>query len=144
VAINRFTGEYGFLSNFYHAAVRLDGVTYFSVEHAFQAAKTNNASERNRIRNASTPGAAKKLGRKVKLRPDWESVKINIMRDLLQQKFAVDPLKSRLLATNNEELTEGNTWNDQFWGVCDGEGENWLGVILMSIREDLVRSSVRL
>lgn len=136
--INAFHGEHAFLSNFYPSPVTWDGVTYPTVEHAFQAAKTHNQEDRLAILTAATPGRAKKLGRKVALRTDWEGIKLSVMRNLLEQKFKEDDLALWLAETDGEELVEGNHWGDTFWGVCGGIGENHLGKLLMGIREGLL------
>lgn len=135
-AITSFTGEYRFLSNFYRVDVELgrDGDVYPTVENAYQAAKTTDRSERIPFRSC-TPGQAKRMGRRLELRPDWEEVKVDIMRHLLRQKFASGPLARLLLATGDAELVEGNTWNDTFWGVCRGKGRNMLGKLLMETRK---------
>lgn len=136
--INSFTGEYRFLSNFWPATVELDGLEYRSTEHAYQAAKTTDAAQRRRIRESVKPGDAKRLGQKVTKRPDWEEVKLDVMLDVVRQKFTKHKeLKEKLLATGNVILVEGNTWNDTFWGVCRGNGQNHLGKILMKVREEL-------
>ena len=126
-----------FLSNFYPSPIVLDRITYPTVEHAFQAAKTDDRLERERIAGLPTPGAAKRAGRKVSLRPDWEQVKVGIMVELVRRKFADPDLAGKLLATGDEELVEGNTWNDRFWGVCRGTGRNELGKVLMRVRAEL-------
>src|SRR5262245_14222864 len=125
--IDRFEGEHSFLSNFHDSPVDLDGARYPTVEHAFQAAKTFDSAERARVRAAPTPGSAKRMGRRVALRPDWEKVKLGIMEGLLRTKFADPTLGALLRATAGHELVEGNTWNDRFWGVCKGQGQNHLG-----------------
>jgi ribA/ribD-fused uncharacterized protein len=135
--IDSFRGEYRFLSNFYPANVVLDGLTYSSVEHAYQAAKTLDEHYRARIRHTATPGDAKRLGRRIFLRSDWKQAKVGVMFELLRQKFAEEPLRGRLLATGDEELVEGNEWGDTFWGVCGGRGENMLGMLLMRVRGEL-------
>ena len=134
--IASFTGAYRFLSNFYPSVVKIDGVpvTCPTVEHAYQASKTSDSQERMRIIFAATPSAAKRAGRKVRLRDDWELVRVHVMRDLLTQKFAHDSLAALLLSTGNAELVEGNTWGDTFWGVCGGTGLNVLGKLLMEHR----------
>lgn len=87
-------------------------------------------------------GEAKKLGRTVVLRPDWNEVKVSIMRNVLALKFRQNPdLREKLLATGEAELIEGNHWKDTFWGVCNGVGENWLGKLLMELREELKKES---
>lgn len=135
-AIRSFRGQYRFLSNFYPAEVQFEGRSYRTVEHAFQAAKTLSSQMRVAIAEAPSPGHAKALGRAVTLRPDWEDVKIGVMRDLLRQKFGRPPLRDLLLATAPRQLIEGNTWGDHFWGICDGEGENHLGRLLEEVRTD--------
>lgn len=134
--IDSFSGKYRFLSNFYPAKVSLDGWDFPTVEHAFQAAKTLDSNKRRQIQQAASPGDAKRLGRTVNLRADWEDVKIDVMRQLLRRKFADPFLLSQLLATGTEELIEGNWWRDTFWGVCNGVGENHLGKLLMEIRDE--------
>jgi ribA/ribD-fused uncharacterized protein len=135
--IDSFSGKYRFLSNFYPAKVVLDGFFYKTTEHAYQAAKTLDEFKREQIRLAETAGEAKKLGQKVKLRHDWDEVKIEVMTDLVRQKFQNEPLKNKLLETGDAELIEGNTWGDVFWGVCNGVGKNNLGKVLMRVRQEL-------
>ena len=135
--ISVFDGKYMFLSNFYNASCEFEGKIYPTVEHAFQAAKTLIPEEREEIRKAETPGKAKRMGRSVTLRPDWEEVKTDVMRQCLRSKFSFVPLAIDLVNTGDEELVEGNTWGDRIWGVCDGEGENRLGKLLMEIREEI-------
>lgn len=143
--INSFTGRYKFLSNFQPVIIRYEGMSFKSVEHAFQAAKTFDVSQRRRIRSATFPGDAKKLGRQVTLRPDWERVKVDIMSALVLYKFTEDPdLKRRLLKTGEAKLVEGNAWHDNFWGVClcsrcrEISGKNVLGHLLVHTREVLM------
>ena len=135
--IGPFTGPYRFLSNFAEIEIRLPDGTYPTVEHAFQASKTDDLAERAHVRAAPTPAGAKKRGKKVRLRPDWETVKVSIMEGLVRQKFADPALREQLLATGDEELVEINTWNDRFWGVCKGKGQNNLGKILMKVRAEI-------
>jgi ribA/ribD-fused uncharacterized protein len=135
--ISRFAGEYAFLSNFAPSPIALDGVVYPTVEHAFQALKTLDPGERARVAALATPARAKRASREVTLRPDWEQVKVAVMEDLVRRKFADPALAARLLATGEQELVEGNAWNDRFWGVCRGSGRNELGKILMWVRADL-------
>jgi len=140
--IDSFTGEHRFLSNFFPSSVYYDGQGCKTVEHAYQAAKTINVDERLEIFNCETPGRAKRLGKKVTIRSDWEDVKISIMEDLLRQKFQIPSLKEELFWTGEDELIEGNDWGDIFWGVCKGVGENHLGKLLMKIREENVSSTL--
>ncbi len=114
--INSFQGKFRFLSNFYPCLVEQDGYIYHSVEHAYQSAKTLISSEKKVISLAKTPGDAKRLGKKVTLRGDWDFVKDNKMLELLRQKFMDFSLSQELLDTENEELIEGNFWHDNYWG----------------------------
>lgn len=132
--IDRFSDEYFFLSNFYPCKIEYDNLTYDSSEALFQALKCINIADR-KLFVGLTASDAKKLGRKVNLRPDWEDIKINVMRLIVHEKFAQNPyLKMQLYCTNNAILVEGNTWFDTFWGECNGVGENNLGKILMEER----------
>ena len=137
MAIDSFNGQYRFLSNFAACKVTYEGLEYKSTEHAYQAAKTLNAEARRKIREAKSPGEAKRLGKTVYLRPDWEEIKFEIMENLLRQKFNQPDFKRALLNTGNIELIEGNTWGDTIWGVCKGKGQNHLGKLLMKVRKDL-------
>ncbi len=143
--IKVFDGEYEFLSNFYDSPFSWRGNQYPTVEHAFQAAKTLNPKERLAIASAPTPGKAKRMGRKVSLRPDWEMVKEQVMYECVNAKFRSSTgLALALLATGEQELVEGTTgWCDNEWGNCecpkcvDIEGKNKLGKILMRVRKEL-------
>ena len=77
---------------------------------------------------------AKRAGRSLHLREDWEVVKDSIMEEFIYQKFSKKEFKDKLLATGLATLIEGNTWNDTYWGVCNGAGFNRLGKILMKVR----------
>ena len=136
--IDHFRGEFDWLSNFFQCQVEFEGMNFSNVEAAFQAAKCLDMKERERFFDLSG-GQAKRLGRRVELRSDWEEVKIDIMRQVLKSKFTHNPeLRAKLIATGDAELIEGNNWNDRFWGVCRGVGQNHLGKLLMEIRAELV------
>jgi ribA/ribD-fused uncharacterized protein len=137
MAIDRFIGQYRFLSNFHPSVVTYEGKEYSTIEHAYQAAKTIDLGERETIRLAQTPGIAKRAGKKVNLRDDWDEIKVPVMTGLVWQKFQEPGLRQQLLDTGSEELIEGNTWGDRFWGVSRGTGQNWLGRILMKVRGEL-------
>lgn len=144
-SINRFEGEYRFLSNFF---IEPDGTT---VEHEFQADKTLVEDERKWILSQPTPGKAKRAGskrglngRKITLREDWEEIKVERMRHWVRRKFMDHrDIRIKLLDTSGLVLIEGNDWHDTFWGICDGTcrsgphkpfGDNNLGIALMDIR----------
>ena len=138
--IDSFSGEYRFLSNFYQAEVEFEGMMYPSTEHAYQAAKTLDLKSRAMFQGG-TAGQAKRLGQVIILRDDWtnDNVKISVMYAVLLDKFTRhQDLRKQLIATSPNELIEGITWNDTFWGVCDGKGKNHLGKLLMSIRQEII------
>ena len=135
--IDSFEGDYFFLSNFYSCQIIYNGHTFKSSESAFQSAKTVNPLAIKQF-EVLTPGRAKKLGRRVELRPDWEEIKDSVMEDILRIKFNKIRLKEKLLSTYPRELIEGNDWNDTYWGVCNGIGKNKLGEILMKIRKEFL------
>lgn len=131
--MNEFRGSKYFLSNFYNCKIKYEGIIYPSVENAYQASKTLNLEERKQFINIS-PKHAKYLGKKIKLRNNHCNLKLGIMKELLQIKFNNKELKLKLLNTGDEWLEEKNTWNDTYWGTCNGIGENNLGKLLMNIR----------
>lgn len=144
--IDHFVGRYAFLSNFHPSCIRFGGKLYRTVEHAYQCAKTRNIAEQDRIlirresdssERPTTPGEAKRAGRQVTLRADWDTAKVDVMRELLILKFESPRLADLLIETGDAELIESNTWGDTFWGVCNGKGDNCLGKLLMEIREAL-------
>lgn len=140
-----FTGALAFLSNFFLCTIMYDGMKFTSNEAFFQAMKTQNKTVRKQFEGIS-PAAAKKLGRTIKLRPDWESIKLQVMEHGLRKKF--DPatnidLVIALVNTGNDELVESNYWHDNYWGSCTcskcgNKGQNNLGKLLMKIRAGLV------
>lgn len=142
--ITEFDGKYAFLSNFFYAPFVYDGIIYPTNEHFFQAMKTLDQEKRKQIAEAKTPGAAKRMGRQVQLREDWEQVKYTAMRVGVERKFDAHPgLAKKLIATGDAILIEGNSWHDNTWGSCFCSkcaaiaGKNWLGEILMERRKEL-------
>ena len=131
--------QYRFLSNFYEARIEYGGLVYGSNEAAFQAQKCITEEEKIQFTEYG-PGKSKGIGRRVQLRPDWETVKVGLMEEIVRAKFMQHPeLAAKLLATGDKVLVEGNRWGDTCWGVDmrTGQGENHLGKILMKIREEL-------
>lgn len=135
--IKGFSGDYRWLSNFVNVRITFDGMSYPSVEHAFVAAKTLDKKRRILIGMAASSAEAKRMGKNVALREDWESVKESLMLEFLIQKFSTPKFSELLLATGDAYIEETNHWNDTYWGVCRGEGENRLGKMIMMIRDDL-------
>ncbi len=140
--ISRFANENAFLSNFYERPVTYDGLTYRNSEAAFQAQKCQLISEKVAF-TTMNPRQAKKAGRSVKLRPDWETVKVDKMYHIVLAKFEQNPdLMNLLLNTGDVYLEEGNTWGDTTWGTVNGHGQNLLGKILMDVRKELGERNV--
>ena len=153
--ILRFDNEYFFLSNFYPCSIVINGVIFPSAEHAFQAYKCQNPEDFERILSAKTPSEAKRLGRRVVLRSDWDRVKDSIMHDIVRAKFTQNSdLLHKLRKTYPFVLVEGNMWGDTYWGVdlrrpdrnakYGFVGQNRLGEILMTVRQELVSMFGRL
>jgi N-glycosidase YbiA len=126
------SGEYGEFSNFAPYPIALDGERWPTTEH-YEA-------YRQKVRKANSPMLAARLGRdrKQKLRRDWESVKVAVMRKAVRAKFTQhQELRELLLTTGDAKLVE-HTENDDYWGDGgDGSGKNMLGRILMEVREAL-------
>jgi len=141
MAIDNFTGDFDFLSNFYG-----EGIT---VEHKYQASKTFDTEWQVMIMRAETPGRAKRLGRKAPMRDDWDEVKVDIMYELLKEKFQDPTLAIKLLDTFPTSLIEGNSWHDNFWGICScikcrtNESYNKLGFLLMRVRSELLTEGIK-
>lgn len=134
IGFSRKTG-YEFLSNFYGSTVAYEGLLFPSVEHAYQAAKSLDVSTRKVFCRVKDPNVAKRMGQSIMVRPDWDDVKIDIMRILIKEKFENPFIRWRLIETKGKRLVNENKWNDRFWGIVNGEGENWLGKILEEVRD---------
>jgi ribA/ribD-fused uncharacterized protein len=138
--ILEFKDEFSFLSNFHPCNVVVDKMVFPSSEHAFMSFKNNSDEWKKECQRFDlTPGKIKRLARKVELVSCWEDIKIDVMMQVVWFKFFQNKdLMEKLLATGNQNLVEGNWWDDKFWGVClksnPNVGENHLGRILMNIR----------
>lgn len=134
MAIDAFKGQYAFLSNFYPSPLVYERVSYPTVEHAFQAAKSVRPGTRRYIAGVRSPAAARQFGRTIQLRPGWDGMRLAVMDELLHQKFGSPDMRRSLLATHPHLLEEHNGWGDTFWGVYQGRGHNHLGRLLMQLR----------
>lgn len=131
------TNETRWLSNYWPCLVVYDGLDYKNSESAYQSAKTLNREDRVRFQTMGA-GTSKKEGQTVAMREDWDKVKDNIMYEIVKDKFCRNiELAVKLMATEDKYLEETNWWNDIYWGVCRGIGENKLGHILMRVREEI-------
>jgi hypothetical protein len=144
----KFQGELRFLSNFWPAPVRMGGILFPTSEHAYQAMKSELDSVWTNVSLCATPGEAKRMGRAIRLRPNWEQIKDLIMLEIVRRKFCTNPeLAKKLLATGEQLLIEGNNWHDNYWGSCQcakcgNKGKNRLGEILMRVRKEIQAGSV--
>lgn len=127
-----------FLSNFYECPIKLDNIKYRNAESAYQAMKSNDELDRLKFINLNG-ASAKALGKKIKLRKDWNDVKLDIMYTIVKNKFTQNPTLAKLLIdTNDKVIIEDNNWGDTYWGICNGKGENNLGKILMRVRKEII------
>jgi len=139
----QFKDEYEWLSNFSDCEIEYEGIKYPSVEHFYVAMKTTDPKIRSEISELPTSGKAKRFGRKLEkegmVRPEWEDLKVSIMKFALDEKYSQEPYKSLLIETGDIEIQEGNMWGDTFWGIDleSGEGRNTLGKMIMKIRKKL-------
>jgi len=141
-----FSGPLHFCSNFANVPHGIHG--YSTVEHFFVAMKTTDQSIRDQIKYEMSPGRVKRIGRKLDLRPDWDDIKLDVMEHALRLKFKPGTDLARwLMDTAPEELVENNGWHDNYWGDCfcnrciDKPGCNHLGLLLMKIRDELLRGA---
>lgn len=136
--ITSFRGDYHFLSNFFKVPITYQGLTYPSVEHAFQAAKLQDVEMRELFTNPELSASdAKRMGREFPMRVDWNDIRFSVMEELLMIKFQSPKMRHWLLSTGDAELVEGNYWGDTYWGVDmrSGSGFNHLGFLLMKVRD---------
>lgn len=134
-----FQGEYRWLSNFYLSPFTMEGFTFPTVEHAYQASKDPRSEWIRYILSKETPGEAKRVGRTATLQPDWDEKKLIFMEILLEAKFSIPKFTHLLVQTGDREIVEVNHWHDTFWGVSahTNQGENHLGKLIMKIRNNL-------
>jgi ribA/ribD-fused uncharacterized protein len=135
--INGFCNEYQFLSNFYPSKLIKNGLTFDSVEAAYQASKFDIKFQK--LFTNLSPDDSKKLSKSLDYdQKAFSKISVEVMWQLLVAKFSDPTMKQKLKATGNRKLVEFNTWGDTFWGQCfeNGEitGRNTLGKLLMDIR----------
>lgn len=141
--IKEFKNQYFFLSNFYEYPIYYNKLVFCNAEAAFQAQKVINEKNQYKFINLNA-SQARKLGKTVQLRKNWEEIKDNVMYEIVKRKFTINKeLQQKLLETKEEELVEGNWWHDTYWGVDSktGIGQNKLGKILMKVREEVKSSN---
>lgn len=139
-----FEGNDRYLSNFwrctfvYQPAEYGSVLTFHSSEQLYMLSKSHDMDYKDEIMSASTPAECKKIGKRAALRPDWDQVMDAVMLKAVRLKFAQNPHEARALKdTGYAYLEETNNWHDRYWGVCDGEGLNMLGITLMRVRAEL-------
>lgn len=138
--IKEFQGDFRWLSNFTPVNIELDGLKFSSVEHAYMSAKSDNKWWKEFCANPkNTPGQVKRESKKIELVENWNQIKLEVMRDCVEQKFSQEPFRTLLKNTRDLQIQEGNNWGDKFWGVClkTNKGENNLGKLIMNFRRTL-------
>ena len=115
--INKFRGEYAFLSNFYKTPVEFGGLVYPCVENAFQAQKCPDGEEKIKYTQQNNPVRAKMMGKKEKLPTDWETRSVEVMEQLLRAKFRDPVLAEKLANTGDAVIVEGTDGM-----ITNGEG----------------------
>lgn len=140
--IDNFHDTHYFLSNFFIAPMTVDGKLFQTNEHFFQASKASDEETFEVIRLLKTASQTKRMGREIRMKKNWENIKNEVMLRGLRAKFTLLDMRQQLLDTGNATLIEGNNWHDQYWGRCDcsnhgGVGENWLGRLLMQVRDEI-------
>jgi len=140
--IPEFQGKYRWLSNFWNAPQEIAGQSYINNEQWYVMNKCENLHES--LMNAKKAGDIKRLGRRCKMRENWDNVKLAVMKVGLNAKFTQNhDLKQKLIDTGDAILEEGNTWGDTFWGINKNPkrgalgGKNHLGKLLMELRDEL-------
>lgn len=140
IGFTRRMSHYAWMSNMSEHPVLMKGIFFQTAEHAYMWHKTNNEADKARIAGASTPEEAKKIGRTVTLREDWETVKRDVMKDVLRAKLIANPdLRIKLMITGNSPIFELTRWHDKVWGICSCQncnfkGKNLLGKLWMELR----------
>ena len=138
IEVKGFKGPFEFLSNFSRHGFWFMGHWYKTNEHFYQAAKCADSYTAYTVREAATPGYAKKRGVTVQLVVNWDEIKLGVMALGLQLKFTQNAdIRQLLTNTDGMYLEETNPWGDTYWGVCRGEGKNMLGHLLMVTRDAL-------
>lgn len=140
--IKEFQNEFRWLSNFAPVKIVLDGVEFPSIEHAYMSAKSDDAEWKKFCSNPiNKAGDVKKQVRNIKIKENWNDIKLDVMRKCVEQKFNQEPYRTKLLETGIQYIQEGNMWNDTFWGVClkTNKGENHLGKLIMDFRSTLLK-----
>lgn len=142
MTINFFSKSetYSEFSNFAPFPIELDGQSWPSSEHYYQAQRFTDPALQEKIRAAQKPVIAKKLAQthRNKARADWAEIKDAVMERAVRCKFEQHAgLRELLLSTGDEVLAEA-VLNDYYWGTgADGTGQNKLGLLLMRIRAEL-------
>ncbi len=140
--ITEFQNEYRWLSNFAPVKIKLDGLEFPSVEHAYMSAKSDDVEWKKFCSNQNNKaGDVKRQSRNITLKKDWNEIKLEVMANCIKQKFNTEPYITKLLETGTQHIQEGNRWNDKFWGVClkTNKGENHLGRLIMDVRSVLAK-----
>lgn len=122
------------LSNMQETKIIWMNMEFNSVEAAYQASKATSLKVAEEF-IPMTGKQAKNHSNKIKVRSDWQFIKLNVMAQLVHQKYLSNQLlQTKLIETWPKYLEETNYWNDEYWGVCNGKGMNYLGKLTMATR----------
>lgn len=136
----------GKLDIFFPFEVNFGGVTFPSVGHAFESARS---LEESWVRTCINPNSTKEIlyrrHEELEIVPNWNQIKLKLMFDLITQKYSDKKLKAELLDTKGQNIEAGGEDASEFWGknwaVEPNTGENWLGRIIMEVRSNLRKSN---
>ncbi len=134
-------GDYRAFSNFYPSEIEIDGKTYQTVEHYFQACKATDEEDHEKVRLAGNPYKTKELGKSIRRRDDWEDIKFGIMKKGCYAKFTRYKDLMKLLLSTGDLAIHENTLNDLEWGWFDNKGEDKLGRVLTEVREEIRKNA---
>lgn len=135
--INKFAGDYAFLSMSYRYPIEYKGVTFPSLEHAYHAMKSDNPADWERLSGYIRPVNVRAASRTIKMRSDWNMIRDSILLELNMIKFSDPVLRQKLNDTGDSVLVYDNRDGDQYLGVFNKVGDNMLGKTLMKIRDSL-------
>ena len=144
-----FPMQRNWFSNFipYKSPLSANGIKYATPEHFYQASKADLWNDHLWVAQATTPGGAKGRGRRIKVREDWDEIKLSVMEQAIRHRLLLEPEWTEKLLSEKLPIVEVNTWHDNFWGQCtcnkckNISGLNNLGKLLMRLREELIENN---
>lgn len=143
----RSSGDYGYLSNLFRRKVKFENRVFRSSEDAYQFGKPLEGMTAEWLISAPKPHLCAMAAHGLMafdIRPDWQAIKVDRMKDILRAKFSQhDDLKQKLIDTGDAILIEDSK-TDNFWGCGRNmRGKNMLGNLLMQVREELKNAKTK-